>query len=476
MGPPKRVALNYSLKNIPIPTHTDYMKRIIEMVERLLKRMRWRAFYYLRNSTGNDDLTDNGLCDAEHYGLPSRRCPPQVEEMRAFESDMMKLIEGIKFRRSCDSFQDVLRNDVNRIRSSKAIFVSADKTRNLYELSKEQYNKLLTHNITKTCKLAPDDAFNVVNTKAQEIANDLDIANRMDVMAKAEAFITLKDHKDNFENSLPCRLINPAKSNLGIISKQILDDMNQKLIKKLEVTIWKNSAAVIEWFRSIERKDRCTFISFDIVNFYPSISEKLLDEALDFACSLIDIPDEDIRIIRHSRQSLLFAKERTWMKKDGNGLFDVTMGSYDGAELCELIGIYALADLSNDLPKQDMGLYRDDGLMVCRNVPGSKADRIRKNITKRFGDLGLKITIQSNLKVANFLDLTFDLNNSKYYPYRKPNDNPTYINVLSNHPPSILRNLPAAVSRRLTDNSTDRDIFMQAAPLYEEALKASVYR
>ena len=39
------------------------------------------------------------------------------------------------------------------------------------------------------------------------------------VMAKREASITLKDHKENFKNSLPCRLINPAKSEMGLVSK-----------------------------------------------------------------------------------------------------------------------------------------------------------------------------------------------------------------------------------------------------------------
>ena len=85
----------------------------------------------------------------------------------------------------------------------------------------------------------------------------------------------------------------------------------------------------------------------------------------------------------------------------------------------------------------------------------------------------MRITIQLNLRTVNFLDVTFNLCNGKYYPYRKPNDKPLYINRLSNHPPSILRQLTSAISRRLTDISYDADVFREAAPLYNNALRDS---
>ena len=102
-------------------------------------------------------------------------------------------------------------------------------------------------------------------------------------------------------------------------------------------------------------------------------------------------------------------------------------------------------------------------------------ERIKKDLVKQFNDLGLKITIETNLKVANCLDLTLNFRNGRHYPYRKPNDIQSYINKISKHPPSILKNLPAAVSRWLTGNSSDPDVFSEAAPLYNNALKASGY-
>ena len=150
------------------------------------------------------------------------------------------------------------------------------------------------------------------------------------------------------------------------------------------------------------------------------------------------------------------------------------MGCYDGAEICGLIGTFALATLVERLNKGSIGLYRDDGLAAFWGVSGREADRIRKDI-KIFADLGLKITIQINLKVINYLDITLNLHTGKYYPYRKPNDRPLYINHQSNHPPKIIENIPSSVSRRLTDISSDRTVFEEAKPLYNDALRESGY-
>ena len=67
----------------------------------------------------------------------------------------------------------------------------------------------------------------------------------------------------------------------------------------------------------------------------------------------------------HARKSLLFCNEKPWMKREGK-LFDVTMGPYDSAEVCELVGIFMLNKISEKYNKKDVGLYRDDGLAVFK--------------------------------------------------------------------------------------------------------------
>ena len=224
-----------------------------------------------------------------------------------------------------------------------------------------------------------------------------------------------------------------------------------------------NSAPVIEWFRDLREKDKHTFICFDIVEFYPSISEDLLKVALIFAKLHTTISQQDTEIIIHSRKSLLFDKGKPWIKREGNSLFDIIMGSYDGPEVCELVGIYVLNTLANKYDKNNIGLYRKNGLAAFKNTSGSKADKIKKDITRIFKESSLRITIQTNLKVVNFLDITLNLNNGKCYPYQKPNNKPVYIHKQSNHPPNIIKNLPDSISRHVSAISYDKEIFTQAA-------------
>ena len=213
-------------------------------------------------------------------------------------------------------------------------------------------------------------------------------------------------------------------------------------------------------------------MQFDIVEFYPSISERLLSDALNFAKQHIDIPSREIEIIQHARKSLLFQEGDVWIKKNGS-LFDVTMGSYDGAEVCDLIGIYLLSEMKSKFPAIDLGLYRDDGLGVHANLSGPEAERLKKKIIQFFSANGLKITITFNMNRVNFLDATLDMPSGKYWPYRKPNDNPLYINKHSNHPPTITKQLPSMVEQRISSISCDESEFNKVKNVYQKALTDS---
>ena len=68
------------------------------------------------------------------------------------------------------------------------------------------------------------------------------------------------------------------------------------------------------------------------------------------------------------------------------------------------------------------------------------------------------------------MDVTFDLISGKHRPYRKPNDDPLYIHKHSNHPPSILRQLPISINKRISTLSSDKETFQDAAPTYQTAL------
>ena len=123
-----------------------------------------------------------------------------------------------------------------------------------------------------------------------------------------------------------------------------------------------------------------------------------------------------------------------------------------------LVFIY-IGKLSNIIDKKKIGLYRDDGLPVIENANGPELDRLRKDVIAIFHNEGLKITINKNLTTTEFLDVTLDLFTGKYFPYRKPNDRPLYVNDNSNHPPNILDQLPKMVNIGLSSLSINEEEF-----------------
>ena len=81
-----------------------------------------------------------------------------------------------------------------------------------------------------------------------------------------------------------------------------------------------NTNKVIKWFKDINNKPRHSFICFDICEFYPSISEELLTNALEFAQTYDPISDEEKEIICHTKKALLYNKDTPWCKKGNTNL------------------------------------------------------------------------------------------------------------------------------------------------------------
>ena len=117
-----------------------------------------------------------------------------------------------------------------------------------------------------------------------------------------------------------------------------------------------------------------------------------------------------------------------WVKK-GKSNFDVTTATYDRAEVCELVGIFMLSLLSKHINKNHIGLYRHDGLAILQNTGGPEAEKLKKKFQKLCKEKDLDIIVQCNLKITNYLDMTLNLNNGSYRPYRKPNEETNYIHV-----------------------------------------------
>lgn len=181
-----------------------------------------------------------------------------------------------------------------------------------------------------------------------------------------------------------------------------------------KINQWKNTSSVLQWLQKLPNKRKCAFISFNVVEFYFPISETLLEHARDFGTNYMNISDDYHYIIVEAKKSLLFNNRNHQKKTNTNTLFNVTMGSYDGAETCELIRIYILRQLKEKSYGMDIGFCRDDNLAVLDQTP-QKIEKIKKEICKVFTTHNLHTK-----KVVNFCDVTLDLTTEKQKPYSKP--------------------------------------------------------
>ena len=80
------------------------------------------------------------------------------------------------------------------------------------------------------------------------------------------------------------------------------------------------------------------------------------------------------------------------------------------------------------------------------------------------------------MKTVNYLDVTLNLENSTYRPYQKENNQIKYINTESNHPPSIIKQLPLSIESRLSLLSSSEEIFNDSVTPYQDALDKSGYK
>ena len=111
---------------------------------------------------------------------------------------------------------------------------------------------------------------------------------------------------------------------------------------------------------------------------------------------------------------------------------DVPMGGYDSSQIADLVGLYILHILNRIISSEQIGLYRDDGLIYILNSNCPNSSSIQKKIIRAFKLLGFKIEISSNNKIVNFQDVTLDLSINTYKTF-KSDQSPSYTNINLNH-------------------------------------------
>ena len=169
-----------------------------------------------------------------------------------------------------------------------------------------------------------------------------------------------------------------------------------------------------------------------------------MKNAIQFAAEHTNISKNDFEVIFHARKSLLFHFNQPWIKRDSDA-FDVTMRAYDGAEICELVGIFMLSLLSRKFSSNNIGLYRNDGLSVFRNISGRQAKKHKK------------------------------MDDGTYRPFHNTNQETNYIHVESDHPLQIIKKIPRSAEKRLSRLSSTKEIFENSKDCYEQRLRQCGY-
>ena len=249
----EEVRLEFSTKDIPVPSDFEYQKQLTRAVERLLNRLAWFIWF---------ELNPDERPKRNTYGFKSHKAPPPEAQqiLEGFAKDLFHLIRTIEYRDNIrNDFQSkTLRGFLRELKSSEKVFVKSDKGRSYYKMSPEDYDKLNENNITQLYQKATFEDVTAANNEARLIAEELKVDNKCQVHSENQAFTTLKDKKENFRRMevrrKPCRLINPAKPEVGKISQQDLRRINQEAREKSGLQQWPNTDQMLLWLEKKENK------------------------------------------------------------------------------------------------------------------------------------------------------------------------------------------------------------------------------
>ena len=156
----EKLKFDYSMKNIPVTTERSYLLKLIEQIEMVIKRMRWKVIYC--------DMKGNNI-KTETYGLKRQKAPPPINELAAFENDLIELVKNIKFPTVHNQLQAMLKSDIKLIQQSSKTLTPAYKTSNMYRLTKEKYNKMRRNAITSAYKKANGNIKKIIDEKGKKV-------------------------------------------------------------------------------------------------------------------------------------------------------------------------------------------------------------------------------------------------------------------------------------------------------------------
>ena len=128
------------MKNIPFPGKHEFILSLTDKIVEFIKRMRWKTHFYLNPSDSQQEQTLGGR------RLNSQKTPPSNRKLDPFEDDLFGLIRKINFRNiTKNGFQAKMKGDIERMRKPGKIWVRADKSKNIYQVSSYEYEQILNN-------------------------------------------------------------------------------------------------------------------------------------------------------------------------------------------------------------------------------------------------------------------------------------------------------------------------------------------
>ena len=366
--------------------------------------------------------------------------------------------------------------------SKTEVAIPSDKTGNYYRIDRKVYIQLTTKKIQQNYRKVDNSRINIENYELYKTANNLKLSN-MEPIKHEPAFITLKDHKANFQSGdlSVLRLINPVKSPLGKLAANMLKPIIRQLKETLNIDFLEDSNDAKKWF--CDSKGNLG-ITLDIKDFYESISKEATLQALDWASLHVKIDDCLPNLILQSCIGLLFYQNQWYEKIDNNGQpinFNISMGGFCSAQVADLISLKLAYEckqklIQNKLPLNSApAVYRDD--LTARTTSSSARIRhqIRETICSTVKSEGFNLLPTEWDSQHEYLDLKLNFKEDKFTPFRKENHKYAYVNKRSNHSKSITKQIPISVTKRalgLTSTISDRQ---ETIKPYFEALKECGY-
>ena len=163
---------------------------MIRSVEKFGRNISWRALFKL-----NTNIVSRAK---ETFGFRSTKAPPRIKELKDFESDLVKLVQTVKFRKRSNPFLEKLKEETKKIAAQKNLIIPADKTTNNYLVPPDKHKEMIGKEIQKNYRKENRNNVEEVRKKHSDTAHELELEDRMFRTTPRNAFVTLKDHKQDF--------------------------------------------------------------------------------------------------------------------------------------------------------------------------------------------------------------------------------------------------------------------------------------